>query len=192
MEAHTEQPTPTAIPTGKKGRKPKAAKVAPPALADIPDDTIAHHAEKLIAAQQRLDDVAKEMAGARGHLAGVLDVAKKDGIPKSKLKAYTAAMKRDAQDLRDELEFIDRVARLMGNSNYTEQMELFRDSRASPVKNPRDEGLRAGKGGMSAADNPYAAGTEEHQTWDSAWREGQAAIVAGMAPKGRAKTQTVQ
>lgn len=189
----TEQPTAEQTPPpadGKKrGRKAKAPKPPPIALKNIPDDTIAHHVDKLLVEQMKLDDAMKEVAAARGRIAGVLDVAKKDGIPKAKLKAYTAAMKRDQVEAREEMEFIERVARIMGDDSFIEQMELFKGSpEVKKAAAPKAEGRAAGKAGRSAADNPHAPGSEAHQEWDLGWRAGQADIVKGMAPKGRAKT----
>jgi ribosome modulation factor len=192
METQTEQPAAdqTAPPAGKKReRKAKAPKAPPIALKDIPDETIAHHAEKLLIAQQKLDDAMKEVQAKRGEMGGVLDVAKKDGIPKAKLKAYIAAMKRDQVEAREEMEFIERVARIMNDDSYLEQMELFKGSpEVKKAAAPKAEGRSAGKSGRSAAENPYAPGTEQHQEWNVGWNAGQADIVKGMAPKGRAKT----
>lgn len=184
-EALKDEKTATAD-GGKKrgGRKAKTPKPPLIALKDIPDETIAHHVDKLLVEQLKLADAMKEVSAARGRIAGVLDVAKKDGIPKAKLKAYTAAMKRDQVEAREELEFIERVARLMGDDSFIEQMDLFKGApEAKKAAAPKAEGRAAGKAGRSAAENPHRAGTEEHQEWDLGWRAGQADIVKTMAPK---------
>lgn len=196
MEPQTEQPTaeqaaPAAGEATEKKKRGRKAKEKPPqiALKDIPDETIAHHVDKLLVEQMKLADAMKEVQAARGRIAGVLDVAKKDGIPKAKLKAYSAAMKRDQVEAREELEFIERVARIMNDDGFLEQMELFKGSpEVKKAAAPKAEGRAAGKAGRSAAENPHRQGTEEHQEWDLGWRAGQADIVKGMAPKGRAKT----
>lgn len=188
MDAQTDQPNgeQTAPPAGKKReRKAKAPKAPPIALKDIPDELIGHHADKLLIAQRNLDDAMKETAAKRGEMGGVLDVAKKDGIPKAKLKAYIAAMKRDQVEAREEMEFIERVARIMNDDSYLEQMELFKGSpEVKKAAAPKADGRAAGKAGRSAAENPHPAGTEQAQEWDIGWRAGQADIVKTMAPKG--------
>lgn len=153
------------------------------ALSEIPDSEIKHYAELLLDAQGDLEETMKTAAGNRGVIRGVLDSAKKVGIPKEYLTSFTKTMKREPEDVRQELEFVDRAARILGRDRFVHQMDLFRDIHASPVKRPQDEGYRAGKSNGSAAENPYQPGTEENQQWSLGWNEGQAEIVRGMAPK---------
>lgn len=188
MDPQTEQPTAEATAgatKAKKERKPKAPKVAPPALKDIPDETLAHHADKYLVARLKLKDAMKEVSAIRGEIGGILDVAKKDGIPKQKLKDYADAMDKDAVEQRETLEFIGRMARIMGDDSYLEQMEMFAGAPEERKKAaPKAEGRAAGKAGRNATENPYPPGSEAHQEWDVGYRGGQAEIVRGMAPKG--------
>lgn len=191
MEAETQPATEqTAPPAGeKKPRKAKAPKPAPIALKDIPDQLLGDHAEKLLIERTRLKDAMKEVSAIRGKISGILDVAKKDGIPKQMLKDYADDMDQDSVKQRERIEFNLRMAKIMRNDEYLEQMEmLFGAPEQKKAVAPKAEGRAAGKAGRSAAENPHAAGTEAHQEWDLGWRAGQADIVKGMAPKGRAKT----
>lgn len=158
------------------------------ALSEIPDSEIKHYAELLFDSQGDLEETMKAAAGNRGVIAGVLKSAEKIGIPKKYLIEFTKTMKQDPEEVRAQLEFTDRAARILGRDRFIHQMDLFRDVKASPVKRPQDEGYRAGKSGGSASENPYKPGTEENQQWSSGWNEGQAEIVKGMKPKRGARS----
>jgi ribosome modulation factor len=162
------------------------------ALSEIPDSEIKHYAELLISAQSDLEQTMKAAAGERGVISGMLKSAEKVGIAKKFLLEFTKTMKREPEEVRQELEFVDRAARIMGRERFIHQMDLFRDLHASPVKRPQDEGYRVGKSGGSASENPYQPGTEENQQWSSGWNEGQAEIVGTMKPKKPAGDPTAE
>lgn len=186
MPRRAKMPGKDSEPTKAKGSGGKSS-TPTRALSEIPDSEIKHYADLLLDAQGDLEETMKTAAGNRGVIRGVLDSAKKIGIPKDFLVAFTRTMKREPEEVRAELEFVDRAARIMGRDRFVHQMDLFRDIHASPVKRPQDEGYQAGKSNGSASENPYKPGTEENQLWSSGWNQGQAEIVARMKPKGGKK-----
>lgn len=162
------------------------------ALSEIPDSEIKHYAELLISAQSDLEETMKAAASERGVISGMLKSAEKVGIPKKYLIEFTKTMKREPEEVRAELEFVDRAARILGRDRFIHQMDMFRDVHASPVKRPKDEGYRVGKSGGSASENPYQPGTEENQQWSLGWNEGQAEIVGTMKPRKAKEAPTAE
>lgn len=146
------------------------------------DDQIRDWQGKLDRAFKKVGEAQEEVKQANGVYRSLLKSAKKEGFDPT---AYIEARNLDREDhghVQVRYANIGRYLRVRG-SNLATQMDLFQDIEppAAAEEPPAVKGLAAGRRGDDrTSSNPYKAGSEEWEEFDSNWLTGQREIAEKM------------
>lgn len=165
---------------GKRGNKHNG----PPGMTD---DQIRDWQGKLDRAYKKVTEAQDEVRQANGVYRNLLKAAGKEGFAK---QAYIEARSLDKEDHGSvHIRFADigRQLKVRG-SNLATELGLFQDLEPPVVDDeaPAVKGLQAGRSGFARTSNPYVAGSEEYEAYDSNWLAGQTEIAQRMGDGGEA------